>query len=110
MGGPELKEEDVKLGARPGGWERRAETTDSVLVMVRPRLRHCPAQTETEWQQETRGKRSKEAAWVSDRQRGVRGNRLGNGRRGAEGLSGSDGQAGGSPQLRGSEQASGTSI
>lgn len=45
------------------------------------------SETETEWQQETGGKRSKEVAWVPERQRGVTGARLENGwKRGQRGF------------------------
>lgn len=65
MRGQEPKEEGVEWGGRvvagPGGWEGRADSRLPVTD-VRPRLRHRPAQTETEWQQETQGKGPQEAA------------------------------------------------
>lgn len=63
MRGQEPKEEGVEWG---GGWQGqeagRGEQTPDSLLLTRPRLRHCPAQTETEWQHETQGKGPQEAA------------------------------------------------
>lgn len=92
MRGQEPKEEGVEWGggvAGPGGWEGRADSRLPVTD-VRPRLRHCPAQTETEWQHETQGKGPQEAArGLTGR---VTGNRLGGA--GVGGLPACDGLAG----------------
>lgn len=41
------------------------------MIEVETKTQGLAAETETEWQQETEGKRPKVAAWVSEKQRGV---------------------------------------